>query len=184
MITVEYAEEARLFPQRVVLWVASIAAMFSTSKELDDLPSGRFWTLSPDGDVHPPTLLTPAATGLVRLYGRHQPLLTTMMHAGHRLVRVHGLGAQLRIFSPEFTVWAVFVDLDSEITCEKFKDAGAVAGAQHVAATPVTSSGRRIASELEELGLKVLAMEVEANRERQSSPEKRSGAPPASGQKK
>ena len=48
----------------------------------------------------------------------------------------------------------------------------------------VTSPGCRIASELEAVGLKVLAMEMKASRERQSSPEKRTGAPPASVQKK
>ena len=101
MITVEYAEEARFFLQRVILRIASIVAMFYTSKELDDPPNGRFWTLSPDGDVHPETLLAPAATGLVWLDGRHHPFLRTMMLAGHRLVRVYGFGAQMRIFSLE-----------------------------------------------------------------------------------
>ena len=82
-----------------------------------------------------------------------------------------------------FTVWAVFVDLESEVTYEKCKTPG-WRGSPTPAATPVTSSGRRIASELEELGPQVLEMEMKANRERQSSPEKRSGAPPAGGQKK
>ena len=50
-------------------------------------------------------------------------------------------------------------------------------GSPTLAATPVASSGRRIASELEEL-----AMEMKANRERQSSPEERSGALPAGGE--
>ena len=84
-------------------------AVFYTSEELDDPPNGRFWTLSPDGDVHPETLLAPAATGLAWLGVRHHPILTTKMLAGHRLVRVCGLGAQMRIFSPEVTVWAVFI---------------------------------------------------------------------------
>ena len=44
MITAEYAEEARFFLQRVISWIASIAAMFYTAKESDDLPNG---------DVHP-----------------------------------------------------------------------------------------------------------------------------------
>ena len=42
-----------------------MAVMFYTSKELDDPPNGRFWTLIPDGDVHPEKLLAPSATGLV-----------------------------------------------------------------------------------------------------------------------
>ena len=118
MIRVEYAEEARFFHQRVIERIASKAAMFCTSKELEP-PNGRFWTLSPDGNVHPETRLAPAVPGLARLDKRHQPFLTTMMLAGHRLVRVDGFGAQMRIFSPEVTVWAVFVDLESEVTCEK-----------------------------------------------------------------
>ena len=56
MIAVEYDEEARFFHQRVILRVASIAAMFYTSKEMDDPPNGRFWTLTPDGDVYPEML--------------------------------------------------------------------------------------------------------------------------------
>ena len=137
MITVEYAEEARFFPQRVIVWISSIAAMFCTSQELDDPPSGRFWTLSPDGDVHPETLLAPELTGFVWLDGRRQLILTTMMLAGHRLVRFYGFLAQMRIFTPEVTLSAV-LDWRSWVLP------------------------------------KVLAMEMKANRERQSSPEKRS----------
>ena len=36
-----------------------LSAMFHTSKELDDPPNCRFWTLTPDGDVYPDTLLVP-----------------------------------------------------------------------------------------------------------------------------
>ena len=183
MVTVEYAEEARFFPQRVILRVASTAAMFYISKELDDPPSGRFWTLTPDGDLHPEMLLIPSATGLVWLDGKDQPILTTMMLAGHRLVRVYRFGAQMRIFSPEVIVWAVFVDLETEVTCEEYETHGLPVSSTSVAA-PVTSPGRRIASELEELGSKVLAVEMKAGRERQSSLEKCAGAPPACGQKK
>ena len=43
-------------------------------------------------------------------------------------------------------------------------------GSPTPAATPVTSSGRRIASELEELGPDVLTIEMKAGREPQSSP--------------
>ena len=161
MITVEYAEEARFFPQRVILRTASINAMFYTSIELDDPPYGRFWTLTPDGDVHPETLLAPAATGLVWLDGRHRPIL-----AGHRLVRVYGVGAP-----PEVSVWSVFVDLESEVTCERYKTPG-LPESPTPAATSVTSPGRRIASELEELGPNRVPLE------------KRAGAPPAGGQKK
>ena len=46
MITLIYAEEARFFLQCVILGIGSIAAMFYTTKELDDPPNGRFWTLS------------------------------------------------------------------------------------------------------------------------------------------
>ena len=56
MITVEYAD---------------------TSKELGDPPNGRFWTLTPDGDVHPELLSVPSATGIVCLDGRNQPNLPT-----------------------------------------------------------------------------------------------------------
>ena len=77
MITVEYAEEARFFHQRVILWTSSTAATFCTSKELDDPSSGRFWTLSPDCDVHPETLLASAATWARMALWRHQPILTT-----------------------------------------------------------------------------------------------------------
>ena len=68
MIAVEFEEEARFFLQRMIFKVALMAAMFYTSKELDDPPNGRFWTLTPDGDVHPDT-----ATGLVWLDGKNQP---------------------------------------------------------------------------------------------------------------
>ena len=34
MITVEYAEEARFFPQRVISRIASIASMFHTFKKV------------------------------------------------------------------------------------------------------------------------------------------------------
>ena len=81
----------------------------------------------------------------------------------------------MRIFSPEVTVWAVFVDLESEVTCEKHKTPG-LPKSSTPAATPVTSPGRRIASEMEELSPEVLAMDMKAGRRRQSSPEKRTGA--------
>ena len=58
--------------------------------------------------VHPEMLLVPSATGLVWLEGRNQPILTTMMLAGHRPERVYGSGAQMCIFSPEVIVWAGF----------------------------------------------------------------------------
>ena len=83
MITVEYAEGVRFFPLRVILRIASIASMFYTSKELDDPPNGRFWTLTPDGDVYPETLSVPSATGLVWTDGRRHLFVTTMMLAGH-----------------------------------------------------------------------------------------------------
>ena len=39
--------QALLFVLRIrILRIASIAAMFYTSKELDDPPNGRFWTLT------------------------------------------------------------------------------------------------------------------------------------------
>ena len=184
MITVEYAEEASFFPQRVISWIASIAAMLYTSKELDDPPNGRFWTLSPDGDVHPESLKAPAAAELVWVDGRQQLILTTMMVAGHRLVRVYGFGAQnAQFFSLVVAVWAVFVDLETEVSCEKFETPG-LPESPTPAAKPVSSPGRRIASELEELGPKVLAVEMKDYRERQSSPERSSGAAPARGQKK
>ena len=111
MITVEYAEEAWFFPQRVILVIASIAAVFYTSNELDVPPNGRFWTLVPDGNVLSRDALSPVTpTGLEWLDGRNQPILTTMMLAGRRLVRVYGFGAQMRIFPPEVIVWVVFVD--------------------------------------------------------------------------
>ena len=94
MTTVEYAEGARFFLQRVILRIASIAAMFYTSKRLDDPPSGRFWTLIPDGNVYPEMPSVPSAKGLVWLDGRNKSILTTMMLVGHRLVRVYGFGAQ------------------------------------------------------------------------------------------
>ena len=128
MITVEYAEEARF------LRVASMAAMFS-------LPGS--WTLTPDGDVHPELLLVPSATGLVCLDGRNQPILTTTMLAGHRLVKFVDFGVQRQIFSP--------VDLETEVTCEEYKTHGLPVSSTPVA-VPVTSPGRRIASEPEELG--------------------------------
>ena len=101
--------------------------MFYTSKELGR-PSERplLDSLSPDGDAHPETLFAPAATGLVWLDGRHHPILTTMMLAGPRLVRVYGFGPQNAIFlSCSHCVGAVFVDLESEVMCEKCKTAGA-----------------------------------------------------------
>ena len=82
MIKVECAEEARFFPQRVISRIASIAAKFYTSKRLDDPPSGRFWTLIPDGNVYPEMLLVPSATGSVWLDGRNKPILTTMTLGG------------------------------------------------------------------------------------------------------
>ena len=43
MITVEYEEEAtRFFPQRLLLRIASTAAMFHT-RRMDEPPNGLFW---------------------------------------------------------------------------------------------------------------------------------------------
>ena len=55
------------------------------------------------------------------LNGRNKPILTTMMLAGHRWVRVHGFGVQRQIFSPTVIVWAVFVDLETEDMCGEEK---------------------------------------------------------------
>ena len=104
MTAVEYDEDPRFFSQRVIFGIASISSMFYTSKELDDPPNGRFWTLTPDGDMHPDTFSVPSATGLVWLDGKNQPILTTMMLAGHRFVRVHGFGVQRQIFSRTVTL--------------------------------------------------------------------------------
>ena len=82
MIKVECAEEAKFFPQRAILSIALIVANFHTSKRLDDPPSGRFWTLIPDGNVYPEMLLVPSATGFVWLDGRNKPILTTMTLGG------------------------------------------------------------------------------------------------------
>ena len=143
MITAEYAEEARFFLQRVISWIASIAAMFYTAKESDDPPNGRIWTLSPDGDVHPETLLASAATGLVWLDGRHQHILTTLMVAGHRSVRVYGFGVQRRNFSPKVIVLAVFVRLEAEDTCVEDKTLVVPKGATPLT-TPVSSPDRGV----------------------------------------
>ena len=91
--------------------------MFYTSKEMDNTPHGHFWTLAPNGDVYPVLLLVPSATGLVWLDERNKPILTTMMLAGHLLVRVYGFGVQRRIFSPKVIVLAVCVGLEAEDTC-------------------------------------------------------------------
>ena len=85
MITVEYEEEARFFPQRLILRIASIAAMFHNSRRMGEPPNSFFWTLTPDVDVYPEMLSVPSATGLLWLDGRNKPILTTMMVAGHRL---------------------------------------------------------------------------------------------------
>ena len=66
-------------------------------------------------------------------------------------------------FSPAVTVWAVFVDFESEVSCEKYMTPE-LPESPKPAAKPVTSQGRRIASELEELGPKVLATEMKAKR--------------------
>ena len=70
MITVEYEEEARFFPQRLILRIASIAAMFHNSRRVGEPPNSFFWTLTPDVDVYPEMLLVPSATGLLWLDGR------------------------------------------------------------------------------------------------------------------
>ena len=75
MITEVYAEEVSFFPQRVILRAASIAAMFYTSKKLDDSPSGRFWTLIQDGNVYPEMPSVPSATGFGWFDGRNKPIL-------------------------------------------------------------------------------------------------------------
>ena len=54
-ITVENAEEARFFSQRVILRTASTAAMFYTPRRLNDP------TLTQDGNVYPEMLLVPSA---------------------------------------------------------------------------------------------------------------------------
>ena len=70
MITVEYEEEARFFPQ------SDFEDSFDSGhllhfKKLDDPPSVRFWTLIPDSDVYPEMPLVPSATGRVWLDGRN-----------------------------------------------------------------------------------------------------------------
>ena len=125
--------------------------MFYTAKEPDDPPNGRFWPLSPDGDVHPETLLAPAATGLVWLDGRHQHILTTLMVAGHRSVRVYGFGVQRRNVSPKVIVLAVFVRLEAEDTCVEDKTLVVPKGATPLT-TPVSPPDRGF-DERETLGL-------------------------------
>ena len=142
MITVENEEEARFFPQRLILRIASIAAMFHNSRRMGEPPNSFFWTLTPDGDVHPEMLPVPPATGLVWLDGKTKPVLTTMMVAGHRLVRVYGFGVQRRIFSPKVIVRAVLVALETEDTNEEGETPGLPEGSAPPA-TPVASLGCR-----------------------------------------
>ena len=92
MFTVEYEEEARFFHQGLILEIASIAAMFHNSRKMSEPPNSSPWTLTPDGDVYPEMLLVPSATGSVWIDGKNKPILTTMMIAGHRLVRFYGFG--------------------------------------------------------------------------------------------
>ena len=132
---VEYEEEARFFPTR------DFKDSFDSRHVLHLSKDGR-WTLAPNVDVYPEMLLVPSATGSVWLDGRNTPNLTTMMVAGHRLVRVYGFGAQRRIFSPRVVVWEVFVALETEVTCEEGKTPGLPEGSTPLA-TPVTSPGRR-----------------------------------------
>ena len=75
-ITVVYAEETRFFTQRVILRTASIAAMFHTSKRLEDPPIGHVWTLIQDGNVSPEMPSVLSATGSVWLDGGTNPFLT------------------------------------------------------------------------------------------------------------
>ena len=144
MITVEHEDEARFFLQRAILRILSIAATLYTSKELDNPPNGRFWTISPDGDVQ------------------------RRFCVARRVAPTYSDD-----FRPEVTVWAAFVDLESEFTCGMYKTPG-LPGSPTLAATPITSSGRRIASELEELrfALQCLATLLSVHRpsRRASSP--------------
>ena len=68
-------------------------------------------------------------------------------------------------------------------TCEEYQTPGLPVGSTPVAA-PVTSLGRKITPELEELGSLLLTVVKEAARVGQSLREERTGAPPAGGQKK
>ena len=104
MIAVEYEEEARFFHQRVILRIASIAAMFYTSKEMDDPPNGAFGLSLHTATCFQRCFQSRQQTGLVWLDGRNKLSLTTMMLAGHCLVRVYGFGVQMQIFFPEVIV--------------------------------------------------------------------------------
>ena len=76
-----------------------------------------------------------------RVDGRNKPILTTMMLAGHRLVRVYGFGVQRKVFSPKVIVWAVFVGLETEDMCVEDKTVVVPEGSI-LLATPVSSPDR------------------------------------------
>ena len=59
IITVAYEGEARFFHQRLILGIASIAAMFHHSRRMGEPRNGLFWTLTPDSDVYPEMLFSP-----------------------------------------------------------------------------------------------------------------------------
>ena len=82
----------------------------------------------------------------------------------------------MRIFSLEVTVWAVFVDLESEVTCKKYKTPGCP-NARHFA-----RSQDRIRTE--GVGSCSSGNGDESLQEAAEVPEKRTGAPPAGGKQK
>ena len=189
MIAVEYEEQGRFFPQRVILRIASIAAMFYTSKEMDDPLNGRFWTLTPDGDVRPDMLLVPSAAGSVWLDGRNKPILTTMMVVGHRL------GPRTLLSRCKFMSEPALHPVDHHSSFGHLsgllpKDPAVqehllLCRVSHI--YPGTGQSLEllmIVRELEELASSVLAVETAAAKERQNFREKRAGAPPAGDKKK
>ena len=119
-IAVEYAGEAGLFDQRLILRAASAAVLLNTTGQTCDSTNGLFWILTPDGDVNRERLHVPPATGLVWLHERDAPILTTMTPVGCHLEQVYGFGALRRFqLSPEVIVRAVLGAQETEGTCRE-----------------------------------------------------------------
>ena len=189
MITVEYEEEARFFPQRLILRIASIAAMFHNSRRMGEPPNSFFWTLTPDADVYPEMRLVPSATGLLWLDGRNKPILTTMMVAGHRS-RPRTLLSRCKFMSEPALHPVDHHSSFGHLSGLLPKDPAVqehllLCRVSHI--YPGTGQSLKllmIVRELEELASSVLAVETAAAKERQHLREERPGAPPDGGRKK
>ena len=62
----------RFFHQKLILGIASMAAMFYNSRRMCEPPNSSSWTVTPNGDAHPEMRSVPSATGFVLRDGRNE----------------------------------------------------------------------------------------------------------------